>query len=983
LSLLGFSTLASGQDLTITSTHTGFFQLGQTNAVYILRVKNVGSAPTSGLVSVAENAPAGLSITSMLGDGWTCTVNSCGRSDALAAGSSYPAIMAIASVAQSAGTSLTNQATVSAAIDTHSDNNIANDPTTVTSNGYPLGWGANDAGQASAPSELSDVVSIAAGGRHSLALRSNGAVVAWGSNSLGQAKVPAGLSKVVAIAAGGVQSLALMSDGTVVAWGDNSNGATAVPAGLSHVIAIAAGWSHSIALKSDGTVVAWGFNSDGETYGPAGLSNVVSVAAGFYHSLALKADGTVVAWGANWTHATNVPRSLSGVTAIAGGMFVSLALKSDGTVAAWGDDTAGQTGVPDGLSAVAIAAGNFHCLALRVDGTVAAWGDGSAGQTTLPQGLGGVVAVSGGGAHSLAILNTEPTNIQVTIATSGLNDVVNLTVDGNSYVQQPVVLSWQPGTFHSIGTTSPQTTGSTARYLFTGWSDHGPLTHTVTPTVPTTFTASFKLQYLITAMVNPPGAGTISPVTGFYDFPDTLQVVATPAPGYAFAGYSGALFGLQNPQNLAVGSLQTVTANFVPAIPTDLKLTSQHAGNFLQGQTNAVYWLRVSNLPGGALSDGVVTVTENPPADLTVTSMSGVGWKCAGTSCTRPDSLAGGTTYPGIEVLVKVAADAPASLTNQATLSGGGDSNPYNNWASDSTTVAATGSPVAWGKSDSGQSSVPSSLSEAVAVAGGAAHSLALKSDGTIVAWGDNTYGQASVPDGLSKVIAVAAGDVFSLALKGDGTIVAWGADSLDRTRVPVGLSNVVAIAAGGSYSLALKSDGTVVGWGRSDNNQLAVPASLSNVVAIATNGDSALALRDDGTVIGWGADNYGQTDVPADLSGVVAIALGDLHCLALKGNGTVVSWGYDMGGQTFAPAGLLNVVAIAASQQHSLALKGDGTVVAWGQNLYGEATAPANLSNVSAIAAGWFHSLVITSSAPLRHPGCCRPNPPVTRPRR
>ena len=984
LSLLGYAPLASGQDLTIASTHAGSFQLGQSNAYYVLRVTNTSSVPTSGLVSVMENAPAGLTITSMLGDGWTCIVNSCSRSDVLAGGASYPAIMAIASVAHSAGASLTNQATVSGGGDSRSANNTASDVTSVTASGYPLAWGMNHSGQATIPAGLAKVVSVAAGGLHSLALNGDGTVVAWGDNSSGLSTVPAGLSNVVAIAAGGVQNLALRSDGTVVAWGDDSNGATAVPAGLANVVAIAAGWSHSLALKSDGTVVAWGYNLDGEAYVPPDLSSVVAISAGFYHSLALRSDGTVEAWGANWTHATSVPPSLSSVVAIAAGEFHSLALRSNGTIAAWGYDSSGQIDAPAGLAAVvAIAAGDFHSLALRVDGTVSAWGDNSRGQTTVPTGLSSVIAIAAGSRHSLALLSTAATNVQVVIATSGLGDTVDLTIDGNSYTEQPLVLSWTPGSHHSIGTSSPIASGSTAQAVFTGWSDHGDITHTVAPTTATTFTASFKQQYLVTAVASPAAGGTLSPATGFYDFPGAIAITATPAPGYAFAGFSGALTGLQNPQTLTVGSLQTVTANFVPAIATDLTITSQHAGAFVQEQTNAVYLLRVRNLPGGLPSTGVVTVTENLPEGMILRSMSGLGWNCTGNTCTRPDSLKGGAAYPAIVVRATVAASAPASLTNQATVSGGGDSNVFNNWATDVTSVAANGYPVAWGKNDSGQSSVPAGLSNVVAVAGGAAHSLALKSDGTVVAWGDSTYGQANVPAGLSGVVAIAAGDVHSLALKSDGTVAAWGASSLGRTKVPAGLSNVVAIAAGNVHSLALKSDGTVVTWGQDENNQLAAPASLSSVIAIATNGDTALALRDDGTVVAWGNNNYGQADLPVGLAGIEAVAVGDLNCFALKTDGRLVSWGYDMGGRTFAPAGLSNVMAIASGQHHALALKGDGTVVAWGQNLYGESSVPASLSNVQTIAAGWLHSLAITARAELRHPGCCHLQPPPAQPHR
>ena len=114
--------------------------------------------------------------------------------------------------------------------------------------------------------------------------------------------MPAGLSNVVAIAAGGEHNLAV-SNGFVVAWGNNGSGQCNVPASLSNVWDVAAGWQHSVALKKDGTVVAWGDNSYGESSVPAGLSNVVAIAAGAdyetdtAYSLALKRDGTVVVWG--------------------------------------------------------------------------------------------------------------------------------------------------------------------------------------------------------------------------------------------------------------------------------------------------------------------------------------------------------------------------------------------------------------------------------------------------------------------------------------------------------------------------------------------------------------------------------------------------------------------------------------------------------------------------------------------------------------
>ena len=85
-----------------------------------------------------------------------------------------------------------------------------------------------------------------------MVLRADGTVVAWGNNSNGQTNVPPGLSNVVAIAAGFYHCLALRNDGTVVAWGWNNYGQTNVPAGMSNVVAIAAGGYQSLALLGAG-----------------------------------------------------------------------------------------------------------------------------------------------------------------------------------------------------------------------------------------------------------------------------------------------------------------------------------------------------------------------------------------------------------------------------------------------------------------------------------------------------------------------------------------------------------------------------------------------------------------------------------------------------------------------------------------------------------------------------------------------------------
>src|ERR1039457_3907819 len=81
--------------LSIAKTHSGNFAQGQTGATYTVTVATPALTPaTSGLVTVAENVPAGLTLVSMSGSGWTCAPggNTCTRSDALAAGFSYASI---------------------------------------------------------------------------------------------------------------------------------------------------------------------------------------------------------------------------------------------------------------------------------------------------------------------------------------------------------------------------------------------------------------------------------------------------------------------------------------------------------------------------------------------------------------------------------------------------------------------------------------------------------------------------------------------------------------------------------------------------------------------------------------------------------------------------------------------------------------------------------------------------------------------------
>jgi len=99
----------------------------------------------------------------------------------------------------------------------------------------------------------------------------------------------------------------------------------------------------------------------------------------------------------------------------------------------------------------------------------------------------------------------------------------------------------------------------------------------------------------------------------------------------------------------------------------------------------------VRNQAGAGPTSGTVTMTETVPAGLTLTGMSGTGWNCpsGGITCTTTAVLAGGSSYPAITMTVNVAANAPASVNEQVSASGGGALNTPS--ASDGTTISSSG----------------------------------------------------------------------------------------------------------------------------------------------------------------------------------------------------------------------------------------------------------------------------------------------------
>ncbi|HKC63993.1 MAG TPA: hypothetical protein VKB86_10165, partial [Pyrinomonadaceae bacterium] len=123
--------------------------------------------------------------------------------------------------------------------------------------------------------------------------------------------------------------------------------------------------------------------------------------------------------------------------------------------------------------------------------------------------------------------------------------------------------------------------------------------------------------------------------------------------------------------------------------PPDLTISKSHTGNFTQGQSGS-YTITVTN-SGTGPTTSTVTVTDTLPTGLTYSSATGTGWSCSASgqtvTCTDSNALAAGASYPAITLNVNVASNSPFSVTNNVSVSGGGEINTSNDSASDATTV--------------------------------------------------------------------------------------------------------------------------------------------------------------------------------------------------------------------------------------------------------------------------------------------------------
>mmetsp|Transcript_38958 Transcript_38958/g.63691 ORF Transcript_38958/g.63691 Transcript_38958/m.63691 type:complete len:1180 (+) Transcript_38958:2-3541(+) len=249
-----------------------------------------------------------------------------------------------------------------------------------------------------------EMVRVAVGYEHTLALDAVGNVFAWGNGGNGQLglggeetlETPQRLPtfcefRVVAVAAGQLHSLVLTEDGSVWSFGwtafgqlghdyDNDeyspNRIEALSKQAVRVVDISAGASHSGAVASDGKLFMFGDNRDGrcgvnpkdrrEVLEPTAVAfgrqsvEAAKVECGWGHTLVLTRNGQVFSfgWGAHVqlghgdeedNHVAKRIESLSAKTVvdIAAGYGHSMCATADGELYSWGRNDYGQLGHGD------------------------------------------------------------------------------------------------------------------------------------------------------------------------------------------------------------------------------------------------------------------------------------------------------------------------------------------------------------------------------------------------------------------------------------------------------------------------------------------------------------------------------------------------------------------------------------------------------------------------------------------------------------
>lgn len=716
---------------------------------------------------------------------------------------------------------------------------------------------------------ISNIAGTATSGDGVLTL---GPVACWGLNNKGNCLPPAGLSNVVSVAAANTYSAALLGNGSITSWGGTLQLPDAVKTNACVAVAVNSS-DTGVALRADGTCYGWNRTV------PTSISNVIAVACGTQGNLFLRSDGTVVG---DSPITYPIPPGLTKVTAIAAGTYQACALRSDGTVVAWRSQVAarGATNVPAGLTNVmAIACGTEHCMALLSNRTVVVWGANSL-LTNVPKFLTNATVIAAGG------------------ASSGLgNSLANNYFYSNVFISYPAIRLTNMIDNYLAAWGDNSSNQLSIPFAITNFSNVGLAVgayHGLSLSYPTQFLASNSL------IIHQPVGGT---AFSGRDFRLSAQIIGhfvgsywtfNGAPISVMNSTSNAVFVITNAQPTDAGMYQLVVlqdGGAAPVLSVPVPVNVADRAPFLN-----VPPVDRTTYVGNTVNLGVPVSGSGPMT---------IQWRFNG------QDIAGATN----EDLVF----APVGVSDAGTYSFVA-SNAFGSVTS-TNVVLTVRQVVVWGANSYGQTNVPVSLTNAIAICGGNYYNaIALRDDGTVVMWGGTT----NIAPGFSNVVEIAYPHGMSSSVGGLHGLRANGTVCCSREYVPYYsavelLSNIVAIEVDNWGSTYLKPDGSILRLTTSGTTNV---INVSNVVAVSRSGDGFQLIRADGWIFGY-YDGYPLPTTPD----FVAVAGDRSANTLLRRDQTIVDFGHN----PVAPF-TNNFVAVASTYAGTaLGVRADGGVFAWG----------------------------------------------------
>jgi sugar lactone lactonase YvrE len=324
------------------------------------------------------------------------------------------------------------------------------------------------------------------------------------------------------------------------------------------------------------------------------------------------------------------------------------------------------------------------------------------------------------------------------------------------------------------------------------------------------------------------------------------QKAALASPAGVTVDASGNLYITQQNANFDFSTVRMI----VPAGSKPILTAAMtHTGSLQAGESGATYSVVVSNVATAAPTTGTVTVTEFPGPGLTLQSMTGDGWSCSGSACTRSDTLFAGASYPAITITADIATNPNSQVANLVSVSGGGS--PATS-ANDVATILAGSPPTI------------TSLNPSSATSGGTGFTLTINGTtfvpGATAIWGNTplttTFVSASQLTAIVPASLIATAGTVSVAVTTSGGASA----GMLFTIIPppptiTSLSPSSAYAGGAAFILTVNGtnfvSGATVNWNSTaltttfvSAGQLtaAVPASL-----IATAGTASVTVTTTG----------------------------------------------------------------------------------------------------------------------------------------